>query len=465
MLTASSVDMQDDKPMEHPLRKPIHKLFARSLKSSSQIVQAMACTALAKLMLSSPPTSTEGASSILDHDELLRMLTTAYFNPDLAVNSGLRQALTYFLPVYCYSRKENQQRMGRITVSVLQWYMGRKEELEVEAEEDPASELVGMNVVGAHLVDWTDGRKLVPATLTSDLSRDEDCNTHLRIAEELLEKVLGICSKEERKHFMSLLGKLHLSDYHDKQKIEAVSQMVQKAMDERVADDAPSRNALNKIQSAISKVQAEPSRSRTPSRAPSTARSVADESEEMASVQEGEESSGQESQPAAERHSTSPAKKGRGKRTSQSSPSRRATRAPVDVMEDITELSNVADDVEGLAIKEEPANVGATAEEPATQRASRPKWRPEELQAAITTNPTDAPEAETTASPPELAGQDLPAGPPRRRGRPKAALTPTDSNTIAPPRPVRKSVRANRRQQQVAAATGLDEEGNTTMAE
>lgn len=198
MLQNQTPTAEDSQQEEHPLRKPVHKLFSKSLKSQSQIVQTTACTALAKLMLSSPPSSEDSLTSILDHDELLRMLTIAYFNPDLASNSSLRQSLSYFLPVYCHSRKENAQRMGRMAMSVVSWCMSAKEELDVEAEDETTSEMVGLAVVTAHLVDWTDSRKLAAVLLgqSSNSESEADCNIHLQIAEEILEKVLGVCSSE-----------------------------------------------------------------------------------------------------------------------------------------------------------------------------------------------------------------------------------------------------------------------------
>lgn len=193
-----SAPLREDEQAEHPLHKPIHKLFSKSLKSQSHQVQATACTALAKLMLSSPPSSSEGSGNILNHDELLRMLTIAYFDPKSASNSSLRQSLTYFLPVYCHSRKENMQRMGRIATAVLHWCLSVKEEMEVEADEDGDAEMVGMAVVVAHLVDWTDGRKLAPLMLghVTGSESEGDSDVHLQLAEEILEKVLGVCSSK-----------------------------------------------------------------------------------------------------------------------------------------------------------------------------------------------------------------------------------------------------------------------------
>lgn len=39
-----------------------------------------------------------------------------YFSPETADNQPLRQCLTYFLPVYCYTAADNQRRMLSVSV-------------------------------------------------------------------------------------------------------------------------------------------------------------------------------------------------------------------------------------------------------------------------------------------------------------------------------------------------------------
>jgi condensin complex subunit 3 len=197
-LPASSSD--DEEPVDHPFHKPVYKLFSRALKAGTPPIQSTACTALCKLMLSSPSiTANTGGTSILNNDKLLSLLTIAYFDPETSSNPSLRQTLSYFLPVYCHSRKENMQRMGRIATDILMWFLGVKEELDVEGEDDASGEMVGSSVVVAHLVDWTDSRKLAAAMsgIGAELIED-DGEVHLDWAIELGEKVLGVSSSKSR---------------------------------------------------------------------------------------------------------------------------------------------------------------------------------------------------------------------------------------------------------------------------
>jgi len=131
---------------------------------------------------------------------MLRSLTIAYFNPETAGNPALRQTLTYFIPVYCHSRKENMERMGNVALSVLQWCIGMKDELDVDVEDDAGGEMVGLGVVTAHLADWTDGRKLAAAlnNISDEDVKDADADgmVHLNLAEDILNKALGVCSSK-----------------------------------------------------------------------------------------------------------------------------------------------------------------------------------------------------------------------------------------------------------------------------
>ena len=126
--------------------KPLIKIFSKALKADDKPdVQSAGCTAICKLML----------GKIFQDEDLLKALVIAYFNPTTAQNLGLRQALTYFLPVYCHSRRENQERMQKIAVEAIHSLIVVNENM--DEEED----MVGLTTIAAQMVDWTDPRKLV----------------------------------------------------------------------------------------------------------------------------------------------------------------------------------------------------------------------------------------------------------------------------------------------------------------
>lgn len=174
-------------------QKAVFKVFAKALKASpTPDVQSAGTTALCKLML----------GSIIKDEDLLKALVISYFEPSTAENAAVRQALSYFLPVYCHSRRENMERMGKIGVAVVHALMGVMDELDEEEE------MVGMSVVGAHMVDWTDARKLVVPDAGrvswDEMGRKEvkavNADIHLDLAVDILEKVLssGCPSKTPR---------------------------------------------------------------------------------------------------------------------------------------------------------------------------------------------------------------------------------------------------------------------------
>lgn len=175
------------------LQKSILKIFAKGIKAEhTPDVQAAATTALCKLML----------TSVIQDEDLLKQIIVCYFDPATKDNAGVRQALSYFLPVYCHSRRENMERMASIAGGVMHSLVDMSEELE------DGEEMVGVSTVGNMLVDWTDARKLVVQDAAS-ISWDEagkkevkavNCDIHLDLAESLLERAMnhGCSSKKTR---------------------------------------------------------------------------------------------------------------------------------------------------------------------------------------------------------------------------------------------------------------------------
>ena len=139
-------------------------------------------------------------TSVVDDQELLKQVVICYFDPETKENAGVRQALSYFLPVYCHSRRENMERMAMVATGVIHAVVDLSEELE-EGED-----MVGLSVVGNMLVDWTDARKLVvqdEASVSWDETGKKEVRTvnsdiHLDLAQSLLEQATshGCSSKE-----------------------------------------------------------------------------------------------------------------------------------------------------------------------------------------------------------------------------------------------------------------------------
>ena len=83
----------------------ITSMWTKAIKSEDEPeVAAAAAESLAKLML----------ANVITEEDILKVLVETYFNPITAQNDPLKQALSYFFPVYCHSVPENQYRMARV---------------------------------------------------------------------------------------------------------------------------------------------------------------------------------------------------------------------------------------------------------------------------------------------------------------------------------------------------------------
>ena len=67
-----------------------------------------------------------------------------------------------------------------------------------------------------------------------------------------LEK-LTRATEEERKVIISMLGKLYITTNSSRDKLQRVLDLVTNAIDTKVGTDAPSRNSLTKLQTALIK--------------------------------------------------------------------------------------------------------------------------------------------------------------------------------------------------------------------
>lgn len=229
------------------------KVYLKALKSGSKTpeVQAAATVAVAKLMLSRVIADASAAI-----DDLLKTLLVLYFDPSTARNQGVRQTLSYFLPVYAFSRKENQDRMRKVSLEALHKLFEIRETLDDEGEHE--TEMVSIATVGAHLVDWTDPRKCYVSenqlTLDEGSKKAVNGDVHLEFARDILERLNSSIIKEEKKIIAPLLAKLYISPASTEEKLREVYDEVSVAVDDKLISDATGRNALYKIHVSLGKI-------------------------------------------------------------------------------------------------------------------------------------------------------------------------------------------------------------------
>jgi condensin complex subunit 3 len=246
---------EDAEPKPNPLIRPITKVLLKAFNNSdNKRMNLIACTAASKLLLLGilPPAPTA---------EILKAFTLTYFDPETAANPALRQALSYFLPVFCHSKLKNAQLMAQIAVPVMSKLLLMREETLDEEIDD----MVGWPVITAHLSEWTDGRKVVGATelgldgKTSSIAEAEEPHVHLSI--DILERVLtSTCSKDERKPLLSLLSKLFIAPSSSSTKtsdseenLTTLHSLVAEAVEAKLGTDATQRNYLAKMELSLNK--------------------------------------------------------------------------------------------------------------------------------------------------------------------------------------------------------------------
>lgn len=299
------------------IQKPLLKVFARALKANSPpSVQSGAVSALSKLLLTNifTPSGPNIPPAIQEYNQaavesLLQSLVVSFFHPRTRDNPALRQSLAYFFPVYCHSRLENTQHMRRVSVPIVRAVMNAAEEhYSLEAEEDSDGEIdqsVGdrevkalMTGVIGMLAEWTDERRVVglggERVLVGGAASSTACGwVHLALVKDILERVMGVtagasrCSKEERKLLFSLLSKLYIAaptvpsragsrapEGDDSfrtsvrsatgleiapdhiQLSEEVKELLDQVIEEGLAAEASSRNALTKTKNSVLKILA-----------------------------------------------------------------------------------------------------------------------------------------------------------------------------------------------------------------
>lgn len=251
------------------------KVYVKALRSGSRHpeVQGAATVAVSKLLLGRVVTDHETSS------ELLKTLIVAYFDPSTAGNQSVRQALNYFLPVFCYSRAENQDLLRSVALDALHALYNIREGID-DDEMDVDDEMASLNTIGACLVDWTDPRKCYMPGVPMDSDRKNvNGDVHLDFAADILEKLNSNFSstytwtipllshltsikrnktnehtEEEKKIVAPLLGKLYISPASTEEKLRTLYEDVSIGVDDNLLTDATGRNALYKIHVSLGKI-------------------------------------------------------------------------------------------------------------------------------------------------------------------------------------------------------------------
>ncbi|CAE6456848.1 unnamed protein product, partial [Rhizoctonia solani] len=216
------------------LREPrMINFLMHQLEDEDEEIQAITCVGFSKLLL----------AGIVTDDKVLRSLVASYLQPDTVDNQPLRQCLSYFLPVYCYSSSNNQRTMQRVFMVLFKLLC------EVYQDKDDSQDMVTPAQLGALFLDWMDPLKVVEVpgqTRDESVHVDAGCD----IIRELFEKNM---EKEVRKVLVQLLGKLYLPDELGDLKVLSLHLLIMNLKLRRPLRDAPNRNAFAKFEASFRK--------------------------------------------------------------------------------------------------------------------------------------------------------------------------------------------------------------------
>ncbi|GAA5925051.1 condensin subunit YCG1 [Sporobolomyces koalae] len=207
--------------------------LSSSLDQEDPRVAATAVVGIAKLIL----------SGMVTDEEILSRLVLLYFAGETADNQELRQCLSYFFPVYCYSNPQNQRRVANVVIKTLEVLRSVHDELKDK------SSMVTPLQIGSQLVDWTDPQK---ALETEGVKADDSVQLDLAIT--MTQALYKSEDKDERKLWCQLLPKLYIPEELDDLKIKALTLLISELKENRPLTEAVPRNALNRFETSLNKV-------------------------------------------------------------------------------------------------------------------------------------------------------------------------------------------------------------------
>ncbi|KAF9648455.1 ARM repeat-containing protein [Thelephora ganbajun] len=216
--------------------KIVEYLLSVLKADESAEIHACVCIGLAKLLLSGMVTNTNALETIF----------LLYVTPETSDNLELRQCLSYFFPVYCYSNSENQRKMKELFLPLF------AQITEMYSELEEGQTMVNPLQLASMLVDWMDPEKTVyvPSEVPG---RKKDDNVHVDLAADVVKALFDDnLTRENNKILCQILSKLHLPEVVDENKIKTLKLLIYNVQSRRPPREAAAKNALAKFDATIS---------------------------------------------------------------------------------------------------------------------------------------------------------------------------------------------------------------------
>ncbi|KAG5362201.1 Condensin complex subunit 3 [Yarrowia sp. C11] len=214
----------------------VHKLYYQALKNADiPELQAVAAEGLFKLLL----------CGVFSNADLLAGILLNYFDPQSASNGALKQVLSFCIPVYAYSRDENQQVLGSVAIPAIDRILRHLEDI----DDDP---LTGATAMMQQVLDWTDPRRVV--SITNQSSTETKSRVHYDLAFDIL-SFLGEChERAEHRAYTSALTKLYFPAL-TAEELTKLKGAVEECHEKISGVDSVSMNAFNRFVASIESLE------------------------------------------------------------------------------------------------------------------------------------------------------------------------------------------------------------------
>lgn len=216
----------------------VHKLYYQALKNADiPELQAVAAEGLFKLLL----------CGVFSNPDLLAGVLLNYFDPQSASNAALKQILSFCIPVYAFSRDENQQVLGSVAIPAIDRILRHLEDI----DDDPLTSATEMM---QQVLDWTDPRRVV--SITNSASTESQSRVHYNLAFDILSTLKECTERAEQRAYCSALSKLYIPNLtvDELERLQVVVHKCQVATEGTF--DTVSQNAFNKYVAIVESMEA-----------------------------------------------------------------------------------------------------------------------------------------------------------------------------------------------------------------
>ncbi|KAG2178793.1 hypothetical protein INT43_001639 [Umbelopsis isabellina] len=215
-------------------------LFEQCLDHHDQNIQSVAVQGLCKLML----------CKMYKSAEILKLMILLYFYPSTVDNQKLRQCLSYFLPVYCYSSSDIQPLLVEVFVPALVHLIATHSDL------GDGEEMVAPYQIAQVMLDWTDPRKISVPSVLNNPEKPVDMGVQTDLAIHIL-KAAFIEQGQTRKILCQLLPKLYI-DEAGESRLRKMTLLSGNLENRNTLQDAISKNAFNRFKKGLLQHYEEP---------------------------------------------------------------------------------------------------------------------------------------------------------------------------------------------------------------